>query len=256
MARPVMLVTGGSRGIGAAVCRLAAREGFDIVVNYARDREAAQRVVAAAEAAGARALAVQADMGVAEEIDALFEAVDGFGALSALVNNAGVVDEAAPLAQMSAARLERMWRINLTGPFLCAQHAARRMSSAPGGSKGGRGGVIVNISSAAAKLGGAGQYVDYAASKGAIDTMTVGLAKELAGAGIRVCGVRPGIIDTDIHASGGQPNRVAELGPGLPMGRAGTPEEVAEAVLWLVSAKAGYSSGAIIDVSGVRSVLP
>lgn len=252
MDRPVMLVTGGSRGIGASVCRLAARAGYDLVVNYARDEAAALRVVSDVERAGGRAIAVKADMGVPDEIEALFEAADELGPLAALVNNAGIVDETATLVEMSAERLERMWRINLTAPFLCAREAVRRMSTA----RGGRGGTIVNVSSVAAKLGGPGQYIDYAASKGAIDTMTVGLAKEVVAEGIRVCAVRPGIIDTDIHASGGQPDRVARLGPTLPMGRAGTPDEVAEAILWLVSPAASYSSGAILDVSGVRSIWP
>lgn len=252
MNRPLMLVTGGSRGIGAAVCRRAARAGFDLLVNYARDGEAAAGVVADVEAAGGRAIAVRADMGSPAEIEALFAAADEFGRLGALVNNAGVVDETARLDEMDAERLGRMWRINLTAPFLCAREAVRRMSTA----RGGAGGTIVNVSSAAAKLGGPGQYIDYAASKGAIDTMTVGLAREVITEGIRVCAVRPGIIDTDIHASGGQPDRVAQLGPTLPMGRAGTPEEVAEAVLWLCSPAASYSSGAILDVSGVRSVWP
>lgn len=252
MDRPVMLVTGGSRGIGASVCRLAARAGYDLVVNYARDEAAALRVVSDVERAGGRAIAVKADMGGPDEIEALFEAADELGPLAALVNNAGIVDETATLVEMSAERLERMWRINLTAPFLCAREAVRRMSTA----RGGRGGTIVNVSSVAAKLGGPGQYIDYAASKGAIDTMTVGLAKEVVAEGIRVCAVRPGIIDTDIHASGGQPDRVARLGPTLPMGRAGTPDEVAEAILWLVSPAASYSSGAILDVSGVRSIWP
>lgn len=252
MDRPVMLVTGGSRGIGASVCRLAARAGHDLVVNYARDEAAALRVVSDVERAGGRAIAVKADMGAPDEIEALFEAADELGPLAALVNNAGIVDETATLVEMSAERLERMWRINLTAPFLCAREAVRRMSTA----RGGRGGTIVNVSSVAAKLGGPGQYIDYAASKGAIDTMTVGLAKEVVAEGIRVCAVRPGIIDTDIHASGGQPDRVARLGPTLPMGRAGTPDEVAEAILWLVSPAASYSSGAILDVSGVRSIWP
>lgn len=252
MDRPVMLVTGGSRGIGASVCRLAARAGHDLVVNYARDEAAALRVVSDVEQAGGRAIAVQADMGAPDEIEALFKAADELGPLAALINNAGIVDETATLVEMSAERLERMWRINVTAPFLCAREAVRRMSTA----KGGRGGTIVNVSSVAAKLGGPGQYIDYAASKGAIDTMTVGLAKEVVAEGIRVCAVRPGIIDTDIHASGGQPDRVARLGPTLPMGRAGTPDEVAEAILWLVSPAASYSSGAILDVSGVRSIWP
>ena len=248
----VMIVTGGSRGIGAATAILGAKAGFAVVVNYASNREAADRVVAEIEGAGGNAIAVEADVGSEADIVALFEAADRFGPLAALVNNAGIVDETAPLADMSAARIERMLRVNVTGSLLCAREAVRRMST----KRGGRGGGIVNVSSVAAKLGGAGQYIDYAASKGAIDTFTVGLAKEVIDEGIRVCAVRPGIIDTDIHASGGQPNRVAELGPGLPMRRAGTAEEVARAILWLLSPEASYSTGAILDVSGARSILP
>ncbi|NDW04690.1 SDR family oxidoreductase [Jiella pacifica] len=248
----VMIVTGGSRGIGAATAILGAKAGYAVVVNYASNREAADKVVAAIAADGGSAIAVRGDVGVEADILAIFEAADRFGTLTALVNNAGVVDAALPLAEMSAARLDRMFRINVTGSLLCAREAVRRMAT----SRGGKGGGIVNLSSVAAKLGGPGQYVDYAASKGAIDTFTVGLAKEVIDEGIRVGAVRPGIIDTDIHASGGQPNRVAELGPGLPMRRAGTAEEVAKAILWLLSEEASYSTGAIIDVSGARSILP
>jgi NAD(P)-dependent dehydrogenase (short-subunit alcohol dehydrogenase family) len=245
-----MIVTGGSRGIGAAVSRLAGAAGWAIVVNYLSDEAAANAVVAEIERDGGRATAVKADMGDEAQIIALFKAADRFGTLSALVNNAGVVDRAATVSEMSAERLERMFRINLTGPFLCAREAVRRMSTASGG----EGGVIVNVSSIAAKLGAAGQYVDYAAAKGAIETMTVGLAREVVEDGIRVCGVRPGTIDTQIHASGGQPDRVACLAPTFPMKRAGTAEEVAHAVLWLASDKASYSTGAILDVSGGRAI--
>ena len=248
----VMIVTGGSRGIGAATAILGAKAGYAVVVNYASNREAADKVVAAIEADGGSAIAVKGDVGVEADILAIFEAADRVGTLTALVNNAGVVDAALPLAEMSADRLDRMFRINVTGSFLCAREAVRRMAT----SRGGKGGGIVNLSSVAAKLGGPGQYVDYAASKGAIDTFTVGLAKEVIDEGIMVGAVRPGIIDTDIHASGGQPNRVAELGPGLPMRRAGTADEVARAIMWLLSGEASYSTGAIIDVSGARSILP
>lgn len=252
MTKPVMIITGGSRGIGAAVSRLGAEAGYAVVVNYAGNAAAAASVVSAIEAAGGTAKAVQADVGSEADILRLFEAADAMGQLTALVNNAGIVDQAASLVDMSAERIERMLRVNVTGSLLCAREAVKRMAI----SRGGSGGGIVNLSSVAAKLGGPGLYLDYAASKGAIDTFTVGLAKELVAEGVRVCAVRPGIIDTDIHASGGQPNRVAELGPGLPMGRAGTADEVANAVLWLLSDQATYSSGAILDVSGVRSIWP
>lgn len=252
MTERVMIVTGASRGIGAATARLGAKAGYAVVVNYASNETAAKAVVADIEAAGGTAIAVKGDVGVEADIVALFEAADKLGPLAALVNNAGVVDAVAPVANMSADRLDRMFRINVIGSFLCAREAARRMSTA----RGGRGGAIVNLSSAAAKLGLGGARVDYAASKGAIDTFTIGLAKELAGEGIRVTAVRPGIIATDIHASGGEPDRVEEIAPTLPMQRAGTPEEVAKAILWLLSDEASYSTGTIIDVSGGRSILP
>lgn len=250
--RGVLVVTGGSRGIGAATCRLAAARGYAVVVNYTASEATAAALVAEIEAAGGRALAVRADVGQEPDVLALFEAADRLGPLAGLVNNAGVVDAAARVEDMSLERLERMFRINLTGPFLCAREAIRRMSR----ERGGAGGAIVNVSSAAAKLGGAGTYVDYAATKGAIDTMTVGLAREVADVGIRVCAVRPGIIDTEIHASGGWATRVAEVGAALPMGRAGTADEVAQAILWLLSDEASYSTGAILDVSGARAILP
>ncbi|WP_024352174.1 SDR family oxidoreductase [Aurantimonas coralicida] len=252
MADGVMIVTGGSRGIGAATAKAGAKAGYAVVVNYASNEAAANAVVADIEAAGGKAVAVKGDVGVEAHILAIFEAADRLGPLTALINNAGIVDEAGTLAEMTVERLERMFRINITGSILCAREAAKRM----GKSHGGKGGAIVNLSSVAAKLGGPGQYLDYAASKGAIDTLTVGLAKELIDDGIRVCAVRPGIIDTDIHASGGQPDRVAQLGPGLPMKRAGTAQEVAGAILWLASDAASYSTGAILDVSGARSIWP
>ena len=252
MITPLMIVTGGSRGIGAATALLGAKAGYAVVVNYASNVDAANAVVAEIEAGGGTAVAVKADVGVEADIIALFEAADRLGALSCLVNNAGIVDNGATVADMSAERLERMFRVNITGSMLCAREAVRRMSTA----RGGKGGAIVNLSSAAAKLGGSGQYVDYAASKGAIDTFTVGLAKEVVAEGIRVTAVRPGIIETDIHASGGAPNRVAQISPSLPTGRAGTAEEVARAILWLASDAASYSAGAILDVSGARSIVP
>ena len=248
----VMIVTGGSRGIGAATARLAADRGYAVVVNYVSNADAADDVVGSIEAKGGRAIAVKGDVGEERDIRALFEAADRFGRLGCLVNNAGIVYRAQTVAEMEFARIDRMMRVNVTGSILCAREAVRRMAR----SRGGPGGAIVNISSVAAKLGGSGQYVDYAASKGAIDTFTVGLAKEVVEDDIRVYGVRPGIIDTEIHASGGQPHRVADLAPSLPMKRAGTGEEVARAILWLASSEASYSTGAILDVSGARSILP
>lgn len=247
-----MIVTGGSRGIGAATARLAGAAGYVVLVNYAANRAAAEAVADHIRADGGRAETVSGDVGSEADVHAIFAAADRAGRLAVLVNNAGVVDQPATVADMDLKRLERMFRINTIGSILCAREAVRRMST----SRGGKGGVIVNLSSAAAKLGAPGQYVDYAAAKGAIDTFTVGLAKEVAGEGVRVCAVRPGIIETDIHASGGLPNRVAEMTPGLPMRRPGSAEEVARAILWLASDEASYSSGAILDVSGARAILP
>lgn len=249
MDSPVVLITGGSRGIGAATALAAARAGYAVALSYQRDERAAQTVVQAITTLGGQALAVQADVAQEDSVLALFAAVDAaWGRLDALVNNAGVVDVASRVDAMTVARLRRMFDTNVLGSFLCAREAVLRMSTRHGG----RGGSIVNVSSAAARLGSPGQYVDYAASKGAVDTFTVGLAKEVAAEGIRVNAVRPGIIDTEIHASGGLPNRVRDLAPQVPMQRAGTAAEVAEAIMWLISEKSGYTTGTIIDVAGGR----
>lgn len=248
-AGPVLLVTGGSRGIGAAVCVAAAKAGWRVAVNYATNRDAADAVVGAIEAAGGSAIAVQGDVGSEADIQAMFAAVDAaFGRLDGLVNNAGIVGPTARIDEMSVDRLERMFRINITGSIRCAAEAVRRMSTRYGG----KGGAIVNISSAAAVLGSPAQYVDYAASKGAIDTFTIGLAREVATEGIRVNAIRPGVIDTEIHASGGLPDRARDLAPTIPVQRPGTAEEVADAVLYLLSDKATYVTGAILNVSGGR----
>jgi len=246
---PVMLITGASRGIGAATARLAGTHDYAVAVNYVRNADAATAVVADIETNGGTALAVQADVGQEADIMRLFETVDEkLGTLSVLVNNAGVLETQMRLEDMDAARIKRVFAANVTGAFLCAREAVKRMSTKHGG----KGGAIVNVSSMAARLGSPGEYVDYAASKGAIDAMTIGLAKEVASEGIRVNAVRPGIIATDIHASGGEPGRVERVGPTLPIGRGGKPEEVAQAILWLASDKASYSTGTFIDVSGGR----
>jgi NAD(P)-dependent dehydrogenase (short-subunit alcohol dehydrogenase family) len=245
----VLLITGGGRGIGAATALLAARRGYAVAVNYASNSLAADEVVRAIRAGGGTAIAVQADVGDNAQVVAMFEKIDAkLGRLTALVNNAGVVDVQARVEQMSVARLERMFRINVIGSFICAREAVKRMSTRHGGS----GGAIVNVSSAAARLGSPDQYVDYAASKGAIDTFTIGLAKEVAGEGIRVNAVRPGLIDTEIHASGGMPDRAFELAPTVPMQRTGTAEEIAGAIVWLLSAEASYTTMALLDVAGGR----
>jgi NAD(P)-dependent dehydrogenase (short-subunit alcohol dehydrogenase family) len=245
----ILLVTGGSRGIGAATALLAARKGYAVAVNYTRNEAAAQEVVQAIRAGGGQAIAVQADVADEQQVLAMFAQVDAqLGRLTALVNNAGVVDRAARVDEMSVERLKRMFDINVIGSFVCAREAIRRMSSRHGG----QGGAIVNVSSAAARLGAPGQYVDYAAAKGAIDTFTIGLAKELAAEGIRVNAVRPGLIETEIHASGGLPNRVQELSHLVPMKRGGSAEEVAQAIVWLLSPEASYTTMSLVDVSGGR----
>ena len=246
---PVVLVTGGSRGIGAATALLAARQGFAVAVNYSVNSLAADEVVRRIRATGGTAITVQADVAIEAQVLAMFGEIDAsLGRLSALVNNAGVVDVAARVDEMDTQRIRRMFDINVLGTFVCAREAVRRMSTRHGGS----GGAIVNVSSVAARLGGPGQYVDYAASKGAIDTFTVGLAREVATEGIRVNAVRPGIIETEIHASGGQPDRAREMAPSVPMQRAGSAEEVARAIVWLLTPEASYTTGAIIDVAGGR----
>lgn len=244
-----LLVTGGSRGIGAAVCLMAGARGYRVAVNYTSNLEAAERVVAAIIAGGGDAFAVKGDVGSENDIMAMFEAVDRrFGRLDALVNNAGVVDIKSRVDQVSVERLERLMRVNIIGSILCAREAVLRMSTLHGG----QGGAIVNLSSAAAVLGSPGWYVDYAASKGAIDSFTVGLAREVAEEGIRVNAVRPGIIATDIHASGGEPDRAAQSRSVIPMKREGTAEEVAAGILWLLSDEASYTTGTILTISGGR----
>jgi NAD(P)-dependent dehydrogenase (short-subunit alcohol dehydrogenase family) len=250
-----VLVTGGSRGIGAATCRIAAAAGWAVAVNYTRDRAAADAIVDAIVAGGGRALAVRADVASDDEVRAMFATIDGnLPPLGGLVNNAGVVDLASRVDAMSVERLQRMFAINVYGSFYCAREAVRRMTTRPAAGAPGAhaGGAIVNVSSAAAKLGGPSQYVDYAAAKGAIETFTIGLAKEVAGEGIRVNAVRPGIIATDIHASGGAPGRAEQMAPQLPMHRAGTAEEVGEAIVWLLSDRSSYTTGSVVEVTGGR----
>lgn len=247
--RKVLLVTGGGRGIGAATCILAAQKGWDVAVNYAANAEAAQQVVKQIQATGARAIAVQADVADEAQVLAMFKRVRAeLGPLQGLVNNAGVIDVYARLDEMSMARWRRMFDINVLGSMLCAREAILQMSTKHGG----QGGSIVNLSSAASRLGAAGQYLDYAAAKGAIDSFTLGLAKEVAGEGIRVNAIRPGLIDTEIHASGGLPNRVKDLEHLVPAKRGGTAMEVAQAIVWLLSEDASYTTMSLIDVSGAR----
>ncbi|MFN3719945.1 MAG: SDR family oxidoreductase [Rhizobium rhizophilum] len=246
--RPLLLVTGGSRGIGAAICRKAAAQGYDLLVNYRSDQAAAEAVAADCRKLGAKAEIVQGDTGTEEGVASIFAAVDRLGSLYGLVNNAGVVDVTARVEDFDRARLDRMFAVNVIGKIRCATEVVRRMST----KNGGQGGVIVNLSSIAAVLGAPGQYVDYAAAKGAVDTFTLGLAREVATEGIRVNAIRPGIIDTEIHASGGLPNRARDLAPIVPMQRPGTADEVADSVLYLLSPQASYVTGAILNVSGGR----
>ena len=248
MAR-VLLVTGAGRGIGAATARLAASRGYAVGVNYRQDRAAADAVVDAIRAAGGTAVALAGDVAVEAEVERLFvECEQALGPIDALVNNAGVVDRKARLDEMSAERLHRMFAINVFGTMLCAREAVRRMST----TRGGRGGAIVNLSSVASRIGSPDEYVDYAAAKAAVDVFTIGLAKEVAMEGIRVNAVRPGIVRTGIHASGGQPDRLARVAPLVPMQRPGVPDEIAGAILWLLSDEASYTSGALLDIAGAR----
>ncbi len=246
---PVVLVTGASRGIGAATARLAAARGWAVGVNYTRDAGSADALVAELLGRGARAVAIRGDVAVEADVIAMFDTVEReLGPLRALVNNAGIVAPPLPLAEMDLARLTRLFDVNVLGAYLCAREAARRLPT----DRGGRGGAIVNVSSLAARLGSPNEYVDYAGSKGAVDTLTLGLARELAPHGVRVNAVRPGLIDTEIHASGGQPDRAERLGALTPMGRPGRAEEVAEAILWLLDDAASYVTGTLVDVGGGR----
>ena len=245
----VMIVTGASRGIGAATARIAGERGYAVCVNYRQNAAAAAAVVADIEKAGGRAIAVAGDMSSEKDVVNLFKTSDAeLGMLKVLVNNAGVIDVQSRVEDYTLERLQRMFATNITGVFLCAREAVRRMST----KRGGAGGSIVNVSSAAARLGGPNEYVDYAASKGAMDSMTIGLSKEVATEGIRVNAVRPGLIYTDIHASGGEPGRVDRLKEGVPMQRGGEPEEVARVILWLASDESSYTTGSLVECSGGR----
>jgi NAD(P)-dependent dehydrogenase (short-subunit alcohol dehydrogenase family) len=244
----VAVITGGSRGIGRATAIAAAARGFKVCVGYASNEAAARHVVSAIEAKSGKAIAVKCDVGIESDILALFRAADGFGTLGALVNNAGIVGATSRVDEMSAERIQRMMAVNVTGSILCAREAVKRMSTRHGG----KGGVIVNLSSVASKLGSPNTYVDYAASKGAIDSFTIGLGYEVAGEGIRVAAIRPGLIDTEIHASGGEPDRAQRLSHMVPMKRVGTADEIANAIVWLMSDDASYVTSAILDVSGGR----
>jgi NAD(P)-dependent dehydrogenase (short-subunit alcohol dehydrogenase family) len=245
----VMIITGASKGIGAATARIAAARGWAVCINFRSDEAGARQVAGEVEQAGGRAITVQGDVSREAEVLRLFKTVDAtFGRLDALINNAGILEQQTRLDEMSAERLQRVFNVNIYGAFLCAREAVRRLSTA----KSGHGGVIVNVSSAASRIGSPFEYIDYAASKGAMDTLTLGLSKEVAAEGVRVNAVRPGLIYTDIHAAGGEPSRVDRLGPGVPMGRGGTAEEVAHAIMWLVSDEASYCTGTLLDVAGGR----
>ncbi|MCG6205696.1 SDR family oxidoreductase [Rhodopseudomonas sp. HC1] len=244
----VVIITGGSRGIGRATALGCAKRGFKVVVGYASNAAAADEAVAEIEASNGKAIAVKCDVGSEADILALFAAADRFGPLGALVNNAGIVGPTARVDEMSAERIQRMMAVNVTGSILCAREAVKRLSTRHGG----QGGVIVNLSSVAAKLGSPNTYVDYAASKGAIDSFTIGLGHEVAGEGIRVAAIRPGLIDTEIHASGGDPDRAHRLSVNVPMRRVGRADEIANAVVWLLSDEASYVTSAIFDISGGR----
>ncbi len=246
---PTIIITGSSRGIGAATALLAASRGYSVAVNYVANAEAAYRVVGSIRNGGGRALAIRADVSREGDVLSLFDrAASELGPVTALVNNAGTLEQQTRLEHFTAARLQRVFALNITGAFLCAREAVRRMSTRHGGP----GGAIVNVSSMASKLGSPGEYIDYAASKAAIDTLTIGLAKEVAEDGIRVNCVRPGVVHTEIHALGGEPSRPARVAPQIPMRRAGEPEEVASAIVYLLSQEASYITGAILDVSGGR----
>ena len=252
MAQPIILITGASRGIGAATARLAAERGYAVCVNYRCRRDAADAVVADIVASGGRAIAVQADIAIEADVVRMFETMDGElgpdGPFRALVNNAGILERQSRLEAIDGARVTRVFATNVVGAFVCSREAVRRMSTA----RGGAGGAIVNVSSRAAQLGAPNEYIDYAASKAALETLTVGLAREVATEGIRVNGVRVGHIYTELHASGGEPGRVDRLAPTVPMQRGGQPIEVARAILWLLSDEASFSTGAMLDVSGGR----
>jgi len=244
----VLLVTGGSRGIGAAVAALAAKRGYDVAVNYRQDERAASAIVEAVRSSGLRGLAIKADVAVEADVVRMFEAVDSFGQLAALVNNAGITGGFARVADLKAAALERMLAVNVTGAILCSREAVRRLSTVWGGN----GGSIVNVSSLAARLGGAGEWVHYAASKGAIESFTVGLAREVAAEGVRVNAVAAGIVDTEMHFAAGDPHRAKRTGATVPIGRAATAHEIAEAIVWLTSPSASYVTGTILEAGGGR----